>query len=90
MIPVPSDVRVWIATGHTDMRRGMNGLALQVQQVMKRAGSVCLNSFALKISGFLPGFLGWRFWGATQGGRSPTGVARQKLGEVHAAALSGG
>jgi hypothetical protein len=24
-----------------------------------RAGSVCLNSFALEISGFLPGFLGW-------------------------------
>jgi hypothetical protein len=27
MIPVPSAVRVWIATGHTDMRRGMNSLA---------------------------------------------------------------
>ena len=25
MIPIPSGVRVWIATGHTDMRRGMNG-----------------------------------------------------------------
>jgi len=25
----------------------------------KRAGAVCLNSFALEISGFLPGFLGW-------------------------------
>jgi transposase len=36
MIPVPSGVRVWIATGHTDMRRGMNGLALQVQQALKR------------------------------------------------------
>ena len=36
MIPVPSDVRVWIATGHTDMRRGMNGLSLQVQQGLKR------------------------------------------------------
>jgi transposase len=24
MIPIPSEVRVWIATGHTDMRRGMN------------------------------------------------------------------
>ena len=23
MIPIPSGVRVWIATGHTDMRRGM-------------------------------------------------------------------
>ena len=36
MIPISSDVRVWIATGHTDMRRGMNGLALQVQQALKR------------------------------------------------------
>lgn len=26
MIPVPSGVRVWLAVGHTDMRRGMNGL----------------------------------------------------------------
>ena len=32
MIPIPSGVRVWIATGHTDMRRGMQGLALQVQE----------------------------------------------------------
>ena len=36
MIPVPTGVRVWIATGYTDMRRGMNGLALQVQQGLKR------------------------------------------------------
>ena len=32
MIPIPSGVRVWIATGHTDMRRGMQGLALTVQE----------------------------------------------------------
>ncbi|WKA26411.1 IS66 family insertion sequence element accessory protein TnpB [Bradyrhizobium roseum] len=36
MIPIPSGVRVWIATGHTDMRRGMQGLALQVQENLKR------------------------------------------------------
>jgi len=36
MIPVPSGVRIWIASGHTDMRRGMHGLALQVQQSFKR------------------------------------------------------
>ena len=36
MIPVPSGVRVWIATGHTDMRRGMQGLALQVQESLQR------------------------------------------------------
>lgn len=36
MIPVPSGVRVWLATGATDMRRGMNGLTLQVQEAMGR------------------------------------------------------
>ncbi len=36
MIPVASGVRVWLATGATDMRRGMNGLALQVQEAMGR------------------------------------------------------
>ncbi|MFN3634878.1 MAG: IS66 family insertion sequence element accessory protein TnpB, partial [Rhizobium rhizophilum] len=25
-------MRVWIATGHTDMRKGMQGLALLVQE----------------------------------------------------------
>ena len=36
MIPVPSGVRVWLATGTTDMRRGMNGLTLQVQEALGR------------------------------------------------------
>jgi transposase len=36
MIPVPASVRVWLAVGQTDMRRGMNGLALQVQEVLQR------------------------------------------------------
>ncbi|PHK94622.1 IS66 family insertion sequence hypothetical protein [Pseudoroseomonas rhizosphaerae] len=36
MIPVPTGVRVWLAAGHTDMRRGMNGLALQVQEALAR------------------------------------------------------
>ena len=36
MIPVPSGVRVWLAVGRTDMRRGMNGLALQVQEALRR------------------------------------------------------
>ena len=36
MIPVPSGVRVWLATGHTDMRRGFPGLALMVQEMLKR------------------------------------------------------
>ena len=36
MITPPSGVRVWLAAGVTDMRRGMNGLALQVQQGLRR------------------------------------------------------
>lgn len=36
MIVPPSGVRVWLATGATDMRRGMNSLALQVQQALGR------------------------------------------------------
>ena len=35
MIPVPVGVRVWLATGHTDMRRGFPGLALLVQETLK-------------------------------------------------------
>jgi transposase len=36
MIGLPTGVRVWIAAGHTDMRRGMQSLALQVQEGLKR------------------------------------------------------
>jgi transposase len=36
MIPIASGVKVWIATGHTDMRRGMNSLALLVQEAFRR------------------------------------------------------
>jgi transposase len=42
MIPVPSGVRVWLAVGRTDMRRGMNGLALQVQEALQRDPHLCL------------------------------------------------
>jgi transposase len=36
MIPVSSGVRVWLATGHTDMRKGFASLSLQVQEVLRR------------------------------------------------------
>jgi transposase len=36
MIPVPSGTRVWLATGHTDMRKGFDGLALKVQEVLQQ------------------------------------------------------
>ena len=36
MIPFPAGVRVWLATGPTDMRKGFNGLALLVQEQLRR------------------------------------------------------
>ena len=36
MIGLSGDDRVWLATGHTDMRKGFNSLALQVQETLKR------------------------------------------------------
>ena len=36
MIAFPAGMCVWLAGGATDMRRGMNGLALQVQQGLGR------------------------------------------------------
>ena len=36
MIAVPSGARIWVATGVTDMRKGMHGLALLVQEGLKR------------------------------------------------------
>jgi len=36
VIPVPVGVKVWLATGHTDMRKGFASLALVAQEVLKR------------------------------------------------------
>lgn len=35
MIGPPAGVRVWLACGHTDMRKGMDGLALLAQEVLR-------------------------------------------------------
>ena len=37
MIPVPSNTRVWLAAGVTDMRRGFNTLAAQAEQTLSEA-----------------------------------------------------
>ena len=50
MIPVPSGVRVWLAVGRTDMRRGMNGLALQVQEALGRDRMPAICTFS-EVSG---------------------------------------
>jgi len=36
MIGPPSGVRVWLAAGGTDMRKGFDGLAAQVQAVLRQ------------------------------------------------------
>jgi transposase len=36
MISLPACARVWLATGHTNMRKGFTGLALLVQEMLKR------------------------------------------------------
>jgi transposase len=42
MITIPGNVRVWLATGHTDMRRGLRSLALMVQEELKRDPHLCV------------------------------------------------
>ena len=48
MIPIPSGARVWLATGHTDMRKGFDGLALLVQEKLSaiRTAAICSCSAA--------------------------------------------
>jgi len=36
MITPPPGTRVWLAGGHTDMRKGFDGLAMLVQEKLKR------------------------------------------------------
>ena len=66
MIPVAAGVRIWIATGHTDMRKGMNGLALLVQEGLGRdpfAGDVFVfrgRAGSLIKALWLAGDGGWR------------------------------
>jgi transposase len=38
---IPPRARVWIAKGHTDMRKGMQCLALIVQQALRRDPFAC-------------------------------------------------
>jgi transposase len=36
VIALPSGTQVWLASGHTDMRKGFDGLAVLVQETLKR------------------------------------------------------
>jgi transposase len=37
MIPMPVGTQIWVACGTTDMRKGFDGLAMLVQDVLKKA-----------------------------------------------------
>ena len=47
MIPLPTGVRVWLARGHTDMRKGFDGLAAMVQTALA-ANPFCGHVFAFR------------------------------------------
>ena len=36
MITIPLGAQDWLATGHTDMRKGFHSMALSVQEILKR------------------------------------------------------
>ena len=48
MIVLPSGARVWLACGYTDMRKGMDGLAMLAQKVLEEdpLAALCLPSGA--------------------------------------------
>jgi transposase len=47
LIPVPSNTRVWLATGVTDMRRGFNTLAAQAEKTLE-ADPFCGHLFVFR------------------------------------------
>ena len=42
MITVPAGVRIYLAMGPTDMRKGMNGLSILAQEVLKQDPFLCV------------------------------------------------
>jgi len=44
MIPIRSDVQVWLAVGRTDMRKGMNGLAFKSSKLSAETRTRAISS----------------------------------------------
>jgi transposase len=42
MISLPSGARVWLACGRTDMRKGIDGLAMLAQRVLAEDPFICV------------------------------------------------
>lgn len=51
MIPISSGARVWIASGHTDMRKGMRGLSLLVRKAWAETRSPATYSSSVAAAG---------------------------------------
>ena len=51
MISISSGARVWLVTGHTDMRKGFDGLALIVQETLRRTRIPAICSFFAAAAG---------------------------------------
>ena len=47
MIPVPSNTRIWLANGATDMRKGFNGLSMLTQDSLHQ-DSFCGHLFVFR------------------------------------------
>ncbi len=62
MIPMPVGTQIWVACGATDMREGYDGLAMLVQEVLKKS-----HMFV-----FRNGRIGSRFCGGTAPGYACT------------------
>ena len=62
MITVPYGSRVWLATGETDMRKGLNGLALQVQERSSAIRTPAISSFSVGAATPCSRFSGTTAW----------------------------
>jgi len=47
MIPVPSNTKIWLAAGRTDMRRGFPGLSALVEKQLK-SDAYCSHLFVFR------------------------------------------
>ena len=77
MIPVPAGVRIYLAMGATDMRKSFDGLALLVQEVLKKDP---YSGHPGKIAPWLP--IPPSFWPTTRRCVSSSPVTAHGAGEM--------
>jgi hypothetical protein len=87
MIPLPTGVRVWSAAGHIDMRRGMQSLALQVQEALKRDPHAAISQRLA--ASYRIAFVNVQAWRDSRRGERKQAVARASGRSDRASDLSG-